>query len=86
MIMDNTENKHSPGTSLKSILHHRNMSVNDLAKKLCINYNRLLNILNDKESLDLELCQSLEIVLGFRASYWITLQQAFNERNKRNLL
>ena len=86
MIMDNTENKISPGTSLKSILHHRNMSANDLSKQLCINHNRLLNIINDKESLDLELCQSLEIVLGFRASYWIALQQAFNERNKRNLL
>jgi plasmid maintenance system antidote protein VapI len=68
----------SPGESIKSILNYRNISIQQLANDLEISYQRMLKIIEDTEPLDEDLCRSLEMVLGFRANYWKTLQQAWN--------
>lgn len=68
----------SPGESIKSILDYRNISIQKLAKDLEISYQRMLKIIENTEPLDEDLCRSLEMVLGFRAEYWKTLQQAWN--------
>lgn len=68
----------SPGESIKSILDYRKISMQKLADDLEISYQRMLKIIENKEPLDEDLCRSLEMVLGFRAEYWKTLQQAWN--------
>lgn len=68
----------SPGESIKSILDYRNISIQKLANDLEISYQRMLKIIENTEPLDEDLCRSLEMVLGFRAEYWKTLQQAWN--------
>ncbi len=73
----------SPGESLSKILKYRKISLQDFAKANGISLNKLRNIINDTEQLDLEMCQILEMALGFRASYWMSLQQSWNyEKNK----
>ncbi len=68
----------SPGEAIKSILEYRNISINQLAIDLEISYQRMLKIIENLEPLDEDICRSLEMVLGFRAEYWKTLQQAWN--------
>lgn len=77
----------SPGDSLSRIIEARKISKQALAKELDIDMLKLENILQGHTGIDLEIAQALEIILGFRASFWLLLQQAWNdERNKRNLL
>ncbi len=68
----------SPGEAIKTILEYRNISINQLAIDLEISYQRMLKIIENLEPLDEDICRSLEMVLGFRAEYWKTLQQAWN--------
>jgi plasmid maintenance system antidote protein VapI len=71
----------SPGEAIKSILEYRNISLKQLAIDLEISYQRMLKIIENLEPLDEDICRSLEMVLGFRAEYWKTLQQAWtNDR------
>jgi hypothetical protein len=37
----------------------------------------MLKIIENLEPLDEDICRSLEMVLGFRAEYWRTLQQVW---------
>jgi plasmid maintenance system antidote protein VapI len=67
----------SPGESIKSILDYRNISIKQLAIDLEISYQRMLKIVENIEPLDEDICRSLEMVLGFRAEYWRTLQQVW---------
>lgn len=77
----------SPGDSLSRIIQARKISKQTLAKELGIDMLKLENMLQGHTAIDLEIAQALEMILGFRASYWLLLQQAWNdERNKRNLL
>lgn len=68
----------SPGESIKSILDYRNISIKQLAIDLEISYQRMLKIVENIEPLDEDICRSLEMVLGFRAEYWRTLQQVWH--------
>lgn len=68
----------SPGEAIKGILDYRNISIQKLANDLEISYQRMLKIIENTEPLDEDLCRSLEMVLGFRAEYWKSLQQAWN--------
>mgnify|MGYP000001756697 FL=1 len=67
----------SPGEAIKSILYYRNISIKQLAIELEISYQRMLKIIENLEPLDEDICRSLEMVLGFRAEYWRTLQRAW---------
>ncbi len=68
----------SPGEAIKTILEYRNISIKQLAIDLEISYQRMLKIIENLEPLDEDICRSLEMVLGFRAEYGKTLQQAWN--------
>ena len=68
----------SPGEAIITILEYRNISIKQLAIDLEISYQRMLKIIENLEPLDEDICRSLEMVLGFRAEYWKTLQQAWN--------
>ena len=73
----------SPSNAIMRILNYRKISAYNFAREHGIDFIKFKKILNNEIDLDFEMCQILEASLGFKASYWASLQQVWtNERNK----
>lgn len=69
----------SPGSILKDELEARSLPVEVFAEKIGLDKLTLVELLNGKLILSSEIANSLDKALGIPASFWLSLQSAYEE-------
>lgn len=69
----------SPGCILKEELEARSLPISDFAHKIGLEEFELDKLLNGTLCLSPEIASSLERILGIPASFWLSLQSAYEE-------
>ena len=69
----------SPGCILKEELETRSLPMSDFAHKIGLEELELDKLLNGTLCLSPEIASSLERLLGISASFWLSLQSAYEE-------
>lgn len=68
-----------PGEFLEEELDERDIDYKEFSETLNIPFSKLINVLGQKEDIDLSLAEKLHHHLGISVEYWMNLQKHYHD-------